>query len=182
MSALLGTLVALTPVAKSLSDKVMAGFDAANTQLSRAKRVVNASLGSLDEMILKPLVAVSMTVESTTTSAMAPLSAARGSLESALEALAAIDLAMPDAAALKAPIATAQANLDEMIAKTQVRAAPFPRRRGARFAVALPRRPPHRHAPAPLLCGRTGGDRRAERRLQGRPGEDCQDGERGAQG
>ena len=150
MSALLGTLVALTPVAKSLSDKVMAGFDAANTQLSRAKRVVNASLGSLDEMILKPLVAVSMTVESTTTSAMAPLSAARGSLESALEALAAIDLAMPDAAALKAPIATAQENLDEMIAKTQVRAAPFPRRRGARFAVALPRRPPHRRAPAPL--------------------------------
>ena len=106
--------------------KVMAGFDAANSQLSRAKRVVDATLGSLDEMILKPLVAVSMTVESTTTSAMAPLSAARGSLESALEALAAIDLAMPDAAALKAPIATARAKLDDMIAKTQARAAPFP--------------------------------------------------------
>ena len=68
------------------------------------------------------------------TSAMAPLSAARGSLESALEALAAIDLAMPDAAALKAPIATAQANLDEMIAKTQVRAALSP----AAVAPALP--------------------------------------------
>ena len=189
MSALLGALVALAPVAKSLSDKVMApdkrdngirdtgmgiwpsrgtgyrhgdvipvsritqvmaGFDAANSQLSRAKRVVDATLGSLDEMLLKPLVAVSMTVESTTTSAMAPLSAARGSLESALEALAAIDLAMPDAAALKAPIATARAKLDEMVAKTQARAAPFPRRRGARFAVALPRRAPHRRAPAPL--------------------------------
>jgi len=116
VNALLGTAVAMAPVANRLKSRVMAIFDAANGQLGRAKRALDDLLDTLNAMILEPLLTVSAKVEEAITGAMAPLSGAKAQLDAKLAGLAALDLEMPDAAALKAPILAAQAKLDELMA------------------------------------------------------------------